>query len=44
MIVRTWGSDNCVNLRVIIDGNETLWRTSALLGDQPSQWRWPERA
>jgi len=42
IVVRAW-SDTCVNLRVLVDGEQTLWVTSALLGDQPSQWQWPAR-
>jgi hypothetical protein len=42
MVVRVW-SDICVNLRVILDGDDTLWVTSASLGDQPRQWQWPPR-
>lgn len=42
VIVRCW-SDICVNLRVLIDGNETLWVTSAILGDEERQWQWPTR-
>lgn len=42
IVVRVWG-DACVNLRVLLDGDQTLWVTSALLGDGPRQWQWPAR-
>jgi len=42
IVVRAW-SDTCVNLRVLIDGEQTLWVTSVLLGDGPSNWQLPER-
>lgn len=42
VVVRVW-SDNCVNLKVLVDGRETLWATSALQGDQAGQWQWPAR-
>jgi len=40
IITAVW-SDNCVNLRVIADGNLDLWKTSVNQGDQPGQWSWP---
>ena len=40
VVVAVW-SDNCVNLRVIADGNLDLWKTSVVQGDQPGQWNWP---
>lgn len=45
MVVRVW-SDTCVNLKVLVDGEDTLWVTSATLADAPEQerrWRWPDR-
>lgn len=42
VIVRVW-SDTCVNLHVLTDGPNTLWKTSVSLGDGPSQWSWPPR-
>jgi hypothetical protein len=42
VIVRVW-SDTCVNLKVLNDGEVDIWRTSSTWGDQPGQWRWPER-
>lgn len=40
IIVAVWG-ENCVNLKVITDGNLDLWVTSAIQGDQPMNWNWP---
>ena len=40
IVVAVW-SENCINLRVIADGNLDLWKTSANQGDQPGQWSWP---
>ena len=42
VIVAVW-SDECVNLRVMLDGEATPWVTSATLGEDEYQWRWPER-
>lgn len=32
-----------VNGQALLDGNDTLWVTSASEGDQPGQWSWPPR-
>jgi hypothetical protein len=37
IIVAVW-SETCVNLKVITDGKEDLWVTSALNGSAPGQW------
>jgi hypothetical protein len=37
MVVAAWSS-NCVNLQVILDGNDSHWVTSANEGDQVGQW------
>lgn len=53
IITRAW-SDTTVNLRVLADGNSTLWRTSstyaddldAIPADDPTRlnrWTWPPR-
>lgn len=48
IITRVW-SDTCVNVRVLADSENTLWRTSltyveALDDDSlPSLWTWPPR-
>lgn len=37
----------CVNLQVYLDGNDTLWVTSAMLAPEgshgPREWVWPAR-
>lgn len=40
IITAVW-SDECVNLKVITDGNLDLWVTSANKGDEPMNWNWP---
>ncbi len=40
IIVAVW-SDTCVNLRVLCDGDLTLWNTSVNKGDDTGQWNWP---
>jgi hypothetical protein len=46
-IVTAVFSDNCVNLRLLVDGAENLpWKTSVLQQEKAEQgatWRWPER-
>lgn len=42
IITKPW-SDNCVNLRVILDGTEILWKTSCILGEANNNWSWPVR-
>lgn len=42
VVVRVFG-ENCVNLRVLVDGKESLWATSRLQGDGEGQWQWPSR-
>lgn len=42
VIVRVYG-DTCVNLRVLTDGPDVLWRTSVTFGTGPYTWCWPER-
>ena len=39
IIVAVWGED-CVNLKVMLDGVGDRWITSTLKGDQPGQWDW----
>lgn len=40
IIVAVW-SETMVNLKVITDGQNDLWVTSASQGDGPNQWNWP---
>ncbi len=53
MIVRVW-SEGCVNGQLILDGNDTLWKTSASKATEESieqaqggpvvgTWSWPPR-
>lgn len=45
MIVKAWGSDetSAVQLQVFLDGNDTFWATSIVLGEGPRKYRWPPR-
>ena len=45
MIVRTWGDDPAlyVQLQVFLDGNDTLWATSRMQGENENEWREPPR-
>lgn len=35
-------SDECVNLKVIADGELDIWVTSVIKGDKPGNWDFPE--
>lgn len=37
VITRVW-SDNCVNVRVLLDGRDTPWKTSMLLFESPEAY------
>ena len=39
IITRVWNS-SCVNLKVLVDGNHDLWKTSVNQGDQYHNWDW----
>lgn len=39
IITAVWGPE-CVNLKVLYDGVETEWVTSAVLGTGDRQWSW----
>ena len=43
IIVRVWPG-GLINGQAILDGNDSLWVTSAAEGDGPGQWHWPPRA
>ncbi len=48
IIVRVWPDEfgagkPGVNGQAILDGNDTLWVTSAAEGTEPGQWSWPPR-
>lgn len=46
MIVRVWTEDpkptDAVQGQVFLDGNDTIWKTSVHLGDEPGTFFWPE--
>ena len=42
VIVAVW-SDECVNLKVNLDGDGEIWKTSINNGNEQGQWNWPER-
>lgn len=44
VVVAVWGDteESAINLNVQLDGEGSLWVTSALKGDEPGQWNWPE--
>lgn len=44
-IVKVFGTDvtSQVNLRVILDGDDFRWVTSATLGTENGQFMWPDR-
>ena len=45
MVVRCWDDNpGVVNGQVFLDGNDTLWVTSAKEGEGPGTWTWPPRA
>ena len=41
-ITQVWPGD-LVNGQAILDGNDSLWVTSAPQGDEAGQWNWPPR-
>ena len=45
VIVRVWNptEDGAVNLKILNDGPEDLWKTSVVRGDNPGEWNWPKR-
>ena len=38
MVITGIWSETCVNGQVFLDGNDQLWITSALRGDEPGNW------
>lgn len=48
LITRLWADepteDTCVNGQVFLDGNDSLWVTSAKQGTEPGQWFDPRAA
>ena len=43
LIVTAVWTDVCINGQAILDGNDSLWVTSRVLGTDVGTWRWPER-
>lgn len=45
IVTRVWGASegSAVNGQVLLDGNDSLWVTSAVEGDGPRQWFAPPR-
>lgn len=43
VVVAVWGDDEnaLVNLKVLLDGEGDVWRTSIPRGDEPFNWNWP---
>ncbi|MEZ0066688.1 hypothetical protein ABIA32_002700 [Streptacidiphilus sp. MAP12-20] len=47
IVVRVWSPDSgSANIRVLLDGNDDLWVTSATPANEPTpgRWNWPPRA
>lgn len=46
IITRVWGddADAAVNGQVFLDGNDTLWVTSVVQGNDAREWVWPPLA
>lgn len=42
-IVRIFGTDKAVNLKVSLDGYDEHWATSRTEGDGEGHWAWPPR-
>ena len=40
VITAVWG-ENCVNLKVLLDGIENLWKTSCVEASGENCWSWP---
>ena len=45
IITRTWGNDehSAVNGTVMLDGSDTFWATSRVVGEHAGMYRWPGR-
>lgn len=45
IIVRTWGNtaESAVQGQVLLDGNDTFWATSRVVGEAAGNWMWPAR-
>jgi hypothetical protein len=40
MVITAVHSESCVNGQVFLDGNDTLWVTSVLQGNEPGNWNY----
>lgn len=38
-VVAVWG-ENCINIKIDLDGTDCLWVTSANLGESEGNWYW----
>jgi len=43
LLITTVWTPTTVNGQAFLDGNDSLWVTSAVEGDQDGQWSWPAR-
>lgn len=43
IVTGVWGTGQTVNGQAILDGNDSFWVLSALEGEGPRTWHWPER-
>jgi hypothetical protein len=45
IVTRVWADESghvsCVNGQALLDGNDSLWVTSAKEGTEPGTWSWP---
>lgn len=43
VIVAVWGDTptSAVNIKVLLDGTEDLWKTSVCVGENEGSWHWP---
>ncbi len=41
IIARVPPGGDIINGQVILDGNDSLWVTDAVKGEEPGQWDWP---
>ena len=40
-VITTVWSDDCVNLKILMDGHQDIWMTSSTRGESAGQWSWP---
>jgi hypothetical protein len=47
IVIRAWkpgDAEHTINGQALLDGNDSLWVTTAKQGDGPGQWQWPARS